>query len=58
MIEVDCGHDVLISDRKAAVRTPDKLWDTIGLLLDAFSPAECANYLKHSGYVQPTWEML
>jgi len=39
--------------RKAAVRSVDKLWDTIGLLLDAFSPAECANYLRHSGYVQP-----
>ena len=39
--------------RKAAVRSVDKLWDTIGLLLDAFSPTECANYLKHSGYGQP-----
>jgi hypothetical protein len=36
----------------------DKLWDTIGRLLDAFSPAESANYLKHSGYVQPNREML
>ena len=36
--------------RKAAVRTVDALWNTIGLLLDAFSPAECANYLKNSGY--------
>ncbi len=39
--------------RKAAARTVDKLWDTIGLLLDAFPPAECANYLRHSDYVQP-----
>ena len=37
--------------RKAAVRSVDKLWDTIGLLLDAFPPAECSNYLRHSGYV-------
>jgi len=37
--------------RKAAARTVDTLWDTIGLLLDAFSPAECANYLRNSGYV-------
>jgi transposase len=44
--------------RKAAVRSIDTLWDAIGLLLDAFSPAECANYLRHSGYVQPTREML
>ena len=44
--------------RKAAARSVDKLWDTIGLLLDAFSPAECRNYLRNSGYVQPTREML
>lgn len=37
--------------RKAAARTIDALWDTIGILLDAFSPDECANYLKNSGYV-------
>jgi transposase len=36
--------------RKAAARTRDTLWDTIGSLLDAFSPAECRNYLEHSGY--------
>ena len=44
--------------RKAATRSVEALWTTIGRLLDAFSPAECANYLKHSGYVQPTREML
>jgi transposase len=36
--------------RKAAARTRDALRDTIGRLLDEFSPAECRNYLKHSGY--------
>ena len=36
--------------RKAAARTRDVLWDTIGHLLDAFSPAECRNYLKNSGH--------
>lgn len=36
--------------RKAAVRTRDALWNTIGSLLDAFSPAECCNYLENSGY--------
>jgi len=36
--------------RKAAARTRDALWDTIGHLLDAFSPAECRNYLENSGY--------
>jgi len=42
--------------RKAAARS--KLGDTIDLLLDAFSPAECADHFRHSGYGQPTWEML
>jgi transposase len=36
--------------RKAAARTRDQLWSTIGRLLDACPPAECANYLHHSGY--------
>lgn len=36
--------------RKAAARTRDALWDTIGNVLDAFSPAECRNYLENSGY--------
>ena len=44
--------------RKAAVRSVEALWTTIGLLLDAFPPAECANYLRHSGYVLPTRETL
>jgi transposase len=36
--------------RQAAVRTRDALWNTIGRLLDAFSPAECRNYLQNAGY--------
>jgi transposase len=36
--------------RKAAERTRDALWDRIGLLLNAFTPTECANYLAHAGY--------
>lgn len=36
--------------RKVAARSVDKLWDTIGLLLDAFSATECRNYLRNSGY--------
>jgi transposase len=36
--------------RKAAARTRDALWETIGQLLDAFSPAECRNYLENTGY--------
>jgi transposase len=31
--------------RTAAARTVEALWHTIGDLLDAFSPAECAHYL-------------
>jgi transposase len=36
--------------RKAAARTRDVLWETIGTLLDAFTPAECRNYIVNSGY--------
>jgi transposase len=36
--------------RKAAERTIEGLWTTIGKLLDAFTPAECANYFAASGY--------
>jgi transposase len=36
--------------RKAAARTRDDLWSTIGRLLDACPPVECANYLNHCGY--------
>ena len=36
--------------RKAAKRTVDGLWDTIGVLTDAFSANECANYFNACGY--------
>jgi len=36
--------------RKAAERTVEATWRRIGKLLDHFSPEECANYLKNSGY--------
>lgn len=36
--------------RKAAARTLDQLWRAIGDSLDAFSPAECANYFTAAGY--------
>ena len=36
--------------RKAAERTLGALWDKIGLALDAFTPAECANYFKAADY--------
>jgi transposase len=36
--------------RKAAARTCDALWDTIGVLLDEFAPEECKSYITNSGY--------
>jgi transposase len=39
--------------RKAAQRTADALANAIGQLLKSFSPNECANYFRHSGY-EPT----
>jgi transposase len=44
--------------RTAARRTVDALWRAIGHALDAFSPAECARYLAHAGYVPPNREPL
>src|SRR3954464_222863 len=38
--------------RDAAERTVGALWQTIGRLLDRFSPAECANYIRHCGFAQ------
>lgn len=36
--------------RKAAARTFDALWKTIGNICDLFSRNECKNYLRHAGY--------
>jgi transposase len=36
--------------RKAAERTVETTWRRIGELLNHFSPEECANYLRNSGY--------
>jgi transposase len=36
--------------RKAAARTVDTVCAAIGEALQAFTPEECANYLKNSGY--------
>ena len=51
----DAGVESRLDDadakaRAAAARTRDTLWNTIGRLLDAFSPTECRNYLINSGY--------
>ena len=36
--------------RKSEERTVEAVWKRIGSLLDRFYPAECANYLRNSGY--------
>jgi transposase len=36
--------------RMAEPRTVEATWQKVGQILDLFSPAECANYLKNSGY--------
>ena len=36
--------------RKIAARTTDGVWKAIGTLLDKFTPLECANYFRNSGY--------
>ena len=39
--------------RKAAPRTRDALWRTIGEKLAMFSPSECSNYFRRCGYGHP-----
>ncbi|NOG73995.1 MULTISPECIES: IS630 family transposase [Roseicella] len=36
--------------RKAAERTVEGLWDTIGRFIPSFTPAECTNYFAAAGY--------
>ena len=36
--------------RKAQARSYDGLLQASAMVLDAFTPAECANYLRNSGY--------
>jgi transposase len=36
--------------RKAAERSVEATWRRIGMLLNTFSPAECASYLSNAGY--------
>lgn len=36
--------------KKAALRTIDKLWMVIGVLIDKFTPTEGKNYCKAAGY--------
>jgi len=36
--------------RKADTRTIEASWRRVGNLLDAFTPNECQNYIRHAGY--------
>ncbi len=36
--------------RKAAERTREAVWHRIGSLLEQFTPQECENYIRNSGY--------
>jgi transposase len=36
--------------RKAAARTVEDLWNTIGRIIATFTPAECANYFAAASY--------
>ena len=36
--------------RKAAARTRDELWQTIGEALEQVSAEECQNFFRHAGY--------
>lgn len=38
--------------RRIAPRSFNAICDALKSILERFSPAECANYLRHSGYVQ------
>jgi putative transposase len=38
--------------RRAEARSFDAICDALKTILEKFKPAECQNYLKHTGYVQ------
>jgi len=38
--------------RTAGARSRQTLWDAIGQFIGAFTPHECSNYLRHSGYLR------
>jgi hypothetical protein len=44
--------------RKAAARSAETICVTIGEILRAFTPTECANYFRNSGYAQSQSIML
>jgi transposase len=36
--------------RSAGKRTIDELWSFLGQVVDAFTPSQCLNYIRHCGY--------
>ncbi len=36
--------------RKAAERTIEGLWSSIGKIIDTFTPTECTNFFRNTGY--------
>ena len=36
--------------RKTAARSQETLWRAVAMVLDRFTPQECANYLTNAGY--------
>ena len=44
--------------RSAKERTVDGLWTLLGKLLDRFSPTECRNYFRNSGYATSSGKTL
>lgn len=44
--------------RSARERTVEGLEKLLGRLLDRFSPNECRNYFRHSGYATESWKTL
>jgi transposase len=38
--------------RARALRTIDALWNALGDIVDCFTPTQCANFLRHAGYLR------
>ena len=38
--------------RARALRTIDALWNALGDIVDCFTPTECANFIRHAGYLR------
>ncbi len=46
------GAETFTALRKAAARSAETICVTIGEILRALTPTECANYFRNSGYAQ------